>query len=234
MGKGVLSAIPYVGEVFKANGGMIGYAEGGEVDNSSFWNSHLNGAPPVLGQGSYNIQSPQSIPDLKLDDESKGGGGAPKANGMGGTMSNGIGGLPGFGAGGGQDIVGGGAEGLGGITSADAMALAPMAVGLPPMAKGGKVPAMVSPGERYLPPEEVEKVVKGKKSPLKAGEKIPGKAKYKGNDYRNDTVPKTLEEGGIVLPKSVMESKHPHWEAHKFVSAIMAKQGLKPGMKGKK
>lgn len=96
-------------------------------------------------------------------------------------------------------------------------------------AHGGKVPAMVSPGERYLPPKEVEKVAKGK-NPLKAGEKIPGKAKVKGDSLKNDTVPKTLEEGGIVLPKSVMESKHPHWEAHKFVSAILAKnKGLKRG-----
>ena len=97
-------------------------------------------------------------------------------------------------------------------------------------ASGGKVPAMVSPGERYLNPREVEKVAKGK-DPLKAGEKIPGKAKVKGDSLKNDTVSKTLEEGGIVLPKSVMEAKHPHWEAHKFVSAILAK---KQGLRGTK
>lgn len=94
-------------------------------------------------------------------------------------------------------------------------------------AHGGKVPAMVSPGEVYIPPREVEEVKRGKKDPISAGEKIPGKAKVKGDSLKNDTVPKTLEEGGIVLPKSVMEAKHPHWEAHKFVSAILAKQGLK-------
>lgn len=95
-----------------------------------------------------------------------------------------------------------------------------------PMAKGGKVPALVSPGERYLPPKAVKEVAKGK-DPMKAGEKIPGKPKVKGakNDYKNDTVPKTLEEGGIVLPRSVTQAKHPHWAAHQFVSAIMAKQG---------
>lgn len=92
------------------------------------------------------------------------------------------------------------------------------------MAKGGKVPAMVSPGEGYLTPKAVAEVSKGK-APLKVAEKIPGKAKVKGDSLKNDTVPKTLEEGGIVLPRSVMESKHPHWEAHKFVSAIM-KKGL--------
>lgn len=87
------------------------------------------------------------------------------------------------------------------------------------------VPAMVSPGEVYLPPSAVSKVAGGA-DPIKAGEKIPGKAKVKGNSYANDTVPKKLEEGGIVLPKSVMESKNPHWAAHKFVQEIMAKQGL--------
>lgn len=100
-----------------------------------------------------------------------------------------------------------------------------------PFSQGGKVPSLVSPGERYLPPDEVEKVAQGRKDPLEAGKKIPGKAKYKGNDYRNDTVPMELEEGGIVLPKSVMESKNPHWEAHKFVSAIMAKNGRLPAKK---
>jgi len=95
-------------------------------------------------------------------------------------------------------------------------------------ARGGKVPALVSPGERYLPPKEAEKVAKGKKDPMKAGQKIPGKPKFPGNDYRNDTVHKNLEEGGIVLPNSIMQAKHPHWEAHKFVSAIMAKNGKLP------
>jgi len=101
------------------------------------------------------------------------------------------------------------------------------------MAHGGhvsgsakKVPAMLSPGEKYIPPSEVKKVAKGK-DPIDAGKKVPGKAKVKGNSLKNDTVPATLEEGGVVIPKSVMESKHPHWAAKKFVEAIIAKQGLK-------
>lgn len=93
------------------------------------------------------------------------------------------------------------------------------------LAKGGAVPAMVSPGEVYLSPEKVDKVAEGKASPLD-GEKIKGKAKVKGDSLKNDTVPKTLEEGGIVLPRSVTESKHPHWAAHKFVQQIMAQGGF--------
>lgn len=95
--------------------------------------------------------------------------------------------------------------------------------GLTKLAKGGKVSAMVSPGEVYLPPEKVEEVKKGK-DPIKEGQKIPGKAKLKGDNYANDTVPRTLDEGGIVIPKSVMESKHPHWEAFKFVQKTLAKK----------
>lgn len=93
----------------------------------------------------------------------------------------------------------------------------------------GKVPALVSPGERYLPPKEVKKVIDGKKSPMKAGEKIPGKAKVKGavNSYANDTVKKNLDEGGLVLPRSVTQSKNPHWAAHKFVSDLIAQGKLK-------
>jgi hypothetical protein len=94
------------------------------------------------------------------------------------------------------------------------------------MAKGGKVPAMVSPGERYLSPEESKMAAKGA-NPMKLGEKIPGKPKVGGaqNNYANDTVPKTLEEGGLVLPRSVTQAKNPAKEAHKFVAAIMAKNG---------
>lgn len=96
----------------------------------------------------------------------------------------------------------------------------------PQMAQGGKVPAMVSPGEIRIKAKDVAKVANGEKSPMD-GEKIPGKPKVGGakNDYANDTVPKTLSEGDIILPRSVTQAKHPHWEAHKFVSALMAKNG---------
>lgn len=104
-------------------------------------------------------------------------------------------------------------------------------------AEGGKVPAMVSPGERYLPPSEVQAVKSGKKSPMEAGEEIPGKPKVGGakDSYANDVVPKDLDEGGLVLPRSVTQSKNPEWAAHAFVRAHMAKGGMiPPKPKGKK
>jgi hypothetical protein len=117
----------------------------------------------------------------------------------------------------------------GGGIIGDIMGLLPLAAAL---AKGGRVgdpvPAMVSPGEKYLNPRDVQKVKSGA-NPMEVGEKIPGKPKVGGakNSYANDTVPKTLEEGGIVLPRSVTQSKHPHWAAHKFVSEIMKNKNKK-------
>ncbi len=100
------------------------------------------------------------------------------------------------------------------------------AVGRHLMAKGGAVKAMVSPGERYLSPAEVEKVAAGKKSPMAAGEKIPGEAKVKGakDSYKNDTVAKTLKSGGIVLPRHVTQAKDAPEKAAAFVRAILARK----------
>lgn len=99
-------------------------------------------------------------------------------------------------------------------------------------AKGGKVPALVSPGEKYLSPKAVKEVSNGA-DPMKAGETIPGKPKVGGskNSYANDTVPKTLEEGGVVLPRSVTKSKNPSEASRKFVAAIAAKHGGKVSWK---
>lgn len=92
--------------------------------------------------------------------------------------------------------------------------------------KGGKVPAKVSPGEVYLNPKKVEAVKKGKASPLD-GEKIKGKAKVKGDSLANDVVSKDLDEGGIVLPRSVTQHPDAPKKAHDFVAALIAKQGLR-------
>jgi hypothetical protein len=102
----------------------------------------------------------------------------------------------------------------------------PAAVATMAAAKGGQVPALVSPGEKYLPPKEVKKVEKGA-NPMAVGKTIPGKPKVPGsvNSYTNDTVPAKLEEGGIVLPRSVTQSKDPAKAAHEFVAAIMSKHG---------
>lgn len=93
-------------------------------------------------------------------------------------------------------------------------------------AKGGKVPALVSPGEQYLKPSDVEKVKEGK-NPLSVGERIPGMPKHPGNDYRNDTVRRNLESGGIVIPNAIMQSKDAPSKAAAFVAAVMRDQSRK-------
>lgn len=95
------------------------------------------------------------------------------------------------------------------------------------MAKGGKVPALVSPGEIYLKPKQVKEVVKGA-DPMKIGEKIPGKAPVKGpvNSYSNDIVKKNLDAGGIIVPNKETKSKNPSEASQRFVHAIAAKHGM--------
>lgn len=97
-------------------------------------------------------------------------------------------------------------------------------------AKGGRVPALLSPGERYLKPDQAKKVAEGKASPMKEGKKVPGKPKVAGakNSYKNDTVKANLQEGGIVIPRSITMGKDAPEKAAAFVRACMAKSGSLP------
>jgi len=106
--------------------------------------------------------------------------------------------------------------------------VSPMGLHFHKMAKGGKVPALVSPGEKYLDPKDVQKVANGA-NPLKTGETIPGKPKVAGakDSYANDTVSRLLDEGGIVLPRSVTQAKDAPKKASKFVEEIQRKKALK-------
>lgn len=90
----------------------------------------------------------------------------------------------------------------------------------PHLAHGGKVPIMVSPGERILNPKAASEVAKGKADPIKSSQPVPGKAKYKGDNYANDTVPKEAKAGSIVLPKHITEHPNAPQMAYDFVSRI--------------
>lgn len=93
-------------------------------------------------------------------------------------------------------------------------------------ANGGTVPAMLSPGERYLPPKTAQAAAQGKANPIKDGKLVPGTPKVAGakNSYANDIVPAKLEEGGIVIPRSVTMGKNPEKAAMDFVRAVLAKK----------
>lgn len=88
----------------------------------------------------------------------------------------------------------------------------------PEMFKGGKVNAMVSPGEVYVKPGDVKDVANGKKSALKVGEKFEGKAKVKGDSPKNDILPKNLAPGGMVIKRSVVNSENPNEESRNFIA----------------
>lgn len=102
-------------------------------------------------------------------------------------------------------------------------------------ARGGKVPAMLSEGEVYVPPAAAKTpgsaanyVAKAEANGGEIKASAPGqKAEKSGNSYDNDKIPKDLEEGGIVIPRSVMQSDNPVSGAAKFVEAILAKKGKK-------
>jgi hypothetical protein len=94
------------------------------------------------------------------------------------------------------------------------------------LASGGetkKVPAMVSPGERYLSPEEVEQVQHGA-DPRKLGTIFKGKAAVKGDSLKNDKIPADLKSGGVVIPRHIMAKKDSHEET-KFVLKSMKATG---------
>lgn len=94
------------------------------------------------------------------------------------------------------------------------------------MANGGAVPALVSPGEQYLPPQAAQAVAQGKARPFSVGERIPGVPAVPGNSYVNDTVPKTLAEGGVVIPNAIMQSKDAEKKAAEFVRQVLAKSSM--------
>lgn len=83
---------------------------------------------------------------------------------------------------------------------------------------GGKVPALVSPGEMVVPPGG---------SP-QDGQMVPGQAKVAGDSPTNDTVPMNLDEGAVVVPRSVTQSLDPQRVAA-FMAAV---KGEKPPKEG--
>lgn len=91
------------------------------------------------------------------------------------------------------------------------------------MNSGGNVPAMLSPGEKYLPPTEAKKVAKGEENINDAGRTVKGTAKVQGDSLKNDTVPATLQEGGFVIPRSIMQSEDPERNAAAFIRAHMSR-----------
>lgn len=87
---------------------------------------------------------------------------------------------------------------------------------------GGPVKALVSPKEVYLEPEQVHKVLKEGADPMKIGHRFPGKDKVKGrNSFKNDVIPTTLRDGGMVIPVSVTTHRNASHKSRQFVMKHM-------------
>lgn len=95
------------------------------------------------------------------------------------------------------------------------------------MGHGGQIPAVLSPGEKYLKPHEVQAVLHRGASPAELGERIPGTAPVKGDSYQNDVYPKKLDIGGVVFPRSVEQAPNPEAEEKKFLEKISNKEDFK-------
>jgi hypothetical protein len=110
-------------------------------------------------------------------------------------------------------------------------AAAPVAQSFNPLmrAHGGLVDAMISPGERVIPPHLVEAVRSGKKKASEVAPKIPGKAKVKGDNEKNDTVPAKLAEGSVVIKRTKAENDS---DAREFLLALKKQKDEKDGPQG--
>jgi hypothetical protein len=196
------------------NGAGAMFAGGGEVADPSFGFADPNAPQSKFGQF---LKGMSSAPMDSAQDQS-----GPASMGSNKALNKGTSNL--------VSKIGGKFGGVGGAQStamaggAEAGSIAPMAM---VAAIGGKVPALVSPGEKYLKPQEAKAVATGQASPGEVGSTVPGTPKYKGNNYANDTVPTELDEGGVVIPNSVMQSKDPVGGAAKFVRACLAKKSMK-------
>ena len=97
------------------------------------------------------------------------------------------------------------------------------------MAKGGKVPVLLSPKEVKLTPDQVKEVVEKDADPMKIGYHVPGKDKVKGKDSKkNDFVPDEAEEGSVIVPIHISTHKKASEKSRKFVKNVAAKHMKSP------
>jgi|WetSurMetagenome_2_1015567.scaffolds.fasta_scaffold100855_3 hypothetical protein len=208
------------------DGGMIGYADGGFVGNSNASQNIADSIMQSAGVPSYQAgnaflkegfgKQKKKTDGSQVDSQSMAGGPMDSMGYPGGTEEL-------------AQVAPVAAAAKGGMIPEHLATVHQIYHGqqVPMMKSGGKVNAVLSPGEEYISPDKTMSVAEGKESVQKAGKKVPGKAPMKGDHSQNDIVPAKLDVGGIVIPKSVMESKNPAEEAKKFVANELAKKKSK-------
>lgn len=214
-----------------AKGGMVPrYADGGAVNPLSYAKRFADGFGSQNTAGT--VPAPTPVKNMYGDDSDLSKGTSALVGGLGkklvGTFS-------------GSGVTGDSTGGYGGanlgVDTSMAAPINPMASSADigafalPFSGGGRVPVMLSPGEKKIPKAMVPAVAAGKVSAMSAGKTVPGKPKVKGDSLKNDVVPDEMEAGAVVIPNHIMQSKDPAKNAQKFVAAIMAKQSMKRARK---
>ena len=90
----------------------------------------------------------------------------------------------------------------------------------PAAANGGMVPVVLSPGEKVISPNKVEKAAGGKVD----AKVVPGTPKVAGDSLKNDTYKTKLQPGSIVVPRTKSGNDR---DAASFVRNVLAKRGRK-------
>lgn len=86
-----------------------------------------------------------------------------------------------------------------------------------------------TPSDNLFPGFAMGKAKGGAIQSFKPGGKVAGKPKYKGDDYRNDTVDARLSPGEVVIPNHITQKpmKEAVQDGAKFLAAVLAKKGRK-------
>lgn len=109
--------------------------------------------------------------------------------------------------------------GGGGLLSAAGGVLASFVAhgGRIPDVNGGEVPVMLSPGEQVIP-RNIANDEDAAEDYIESGKgKVPGKAKYDGDDIKNDTFKTKLASGDVVVPRSSAKDDD---KAKRFLEAL--------------
>lgn len=188
---------------FAKGAGSLGVASAAVPAAAGIAGGGVGAAGGMAGGGMGMMGAPMGMQQMQGMQGGMGGGGGMGMMAKGGEVPR-------------QNFDGGGMSSL--------MSLAPLL--MLAANKGGKVPALVSPGEKYLKPQEAEQVAKKEASPKEVGKNIPGKAEVKGDSEKNDKVKANLDEGGVVIPRSLMQSGDES-KIQSFVANAMREHGKK-------
>jgi len=219
---GIMNGVGSMMQMFAAKGGEVPHMfQGGDMLS----NFPTNAIDPGLSSG------PSASANNLFGATSKGS--APSVAGQGGGSSAG-------GGGGGNPLSGmtsmfggssGGGGGAGGFAGSDMGSAGEGAGGFASMvaAHGGEVPVVLSPGELKIPAHLVDAVAKGKVKASQAGERIPGKAKVKGDNLKNDTYATHANAGDVIIKRTKAQNDD---DAREFLLAIKADKEKKSGPSG--